>query len=91
MNNRVRFPEIFTLHSYRGGIQAGGAPFGVGSHRNNPAAGGESSDSLAEFARRVTLRLLRFSLALEANRVGGEVTLAVLPHHRTCGSASGGS
>jgi len=25
------------------------------------------------------------------NRVGGELTLAALPHHRTCGSASGGS
>ncbi|MBM4312933.1 MAG: hypothetical protein FJ122_03330, partial [Deltaproteobacteria bacterium] len=25
------------------------------------------------------------------NRVGGGVTPAVLPHHRTCGSASGGS
>ena len=25
------------------------------------------------------------------DRVGGEVALAVLPHHRTCGSASGGS
>jgi len=26
-----------------------------------------------------------------AHRVGGAVTRAVLPHHRTCGSASGGS
>jgi hypothetical protein len=26
-----------------------------------------------------------------ADRVGGGVTPAVLPHHRTCGSASGGS
>ncbi|PYV60221.1 MAG: hypothetical protein DMG97_11795 [Acidobacteria bacterium] len=25
------------------------------------------------------------------NRVGGGVTPGVLPHHRTCGSASGGS
>ena len=25
------------------------------------------------------------------HRVGGRVTPAVLPHHRTCGSASGGS
>jgi hypothetical protein len=25
------------------------------------------------------------------NRVGGGITPAVLPHHRTCGSASGGS
>ncbi len=28
---------------------------------------------------------------LLCDRVGGEVTLAVLPHHRTCGSAYGGS
>lgn len=27
----------------------------------------------------------------EELRVGGGVTPAVLPHHRTCGSASGGS
>ena len=26
-----------------------------------------------------------------ADRVGGGVAPAVLPHHRTCGSASGGS
>src|SRR5579872_2048117 len=25
------------------------------------------------------------------NRVGGELTLTALPHHRTCGSAYGGS
>jgi hypothetical protein len=28
---------------------------------------------------------------LKSDRVGGGVTPAVLPHHRTCGSASGGS
>ena len=33
----------------------------------------------------------REPLLLEGNRVGGRVTPAVLPHHRTCGSASGGS
>ena len=27
----------------------------------------------------------------QPNRVGGELTLAALPHHRTCGSAYGGS
>ena len=30
-------------------------------------------------------------LAEELDRVGGELTLTALPHHRTCGSASGGS
>jgi hypothetical protein len=33
----------------------------------------------------------RFVISSAPNRVGGRVTPAVLPHHRTCGSASGGS
>ena len=28
---------------------------------------------------------------MRCHRVGGELTLTALPHHRTCGSASGGS
>ena len=33
----------------------------------------------------------RAPLSAPPDRVGGELTLAALPHHRTCGSASGGS
>jgi hypothetical protein len=31
------------------------------------------------------------STITEAHRVGGSLAAPVLPHHRTCGSASGGS
>src|SRR5262245_9250475 len=35
--------------------------------------------------------LFHMLLAFTSDRVGGSLTAPVLPHHRTCGSASGGS
>ncbi len=43
------------------------------------------------YRQRMSLNEYINSLIQQANRVGGGITPAVLPHHRTYGSVSGGS
>jgi hypothetical protein len=39
----------------------------------------------------ISVNAKRTSMQVSYHRVGGEPTLTALPHHRTCGSAYGGS